>query len=58
MDSLTCNVIYVNRNIGEDRLVRARIDDPASTPAAESVSDSPDHTRQHVQPLLDAFGDG
>lgn len=58
MDRLSCNVIYVNRVVGEDMLLRATPDD--SEPAQDSnPSDwKRDHAKELVQPLLDTFGDG
>lgn len=58
MDKSACHVIYVNRSVGEDRLVRAVPDElpaPSNDLPAESKHDS---VREDVQPLLDAFGDG
>lgn len=51
MDRAACHVIYVNRNVCEEGLVRAIADHGASDWAT-------DEARQIVQPLLKAFGDG
>lgn len=57
MDKSACHVIYVNRNVEQDRLVRA-VPDELPLPSGEIPSDwKHDHVRQDVQPLLDAFGD-
>ena len=59
MDHLSCHVIYVNRMVGEDRLVR-----PAALSADGAVDDAGpgrwerDRIKDLVRPLLDAFGDG
>ncbi|WAO88338.1 Phosphodiesterase [Fusarium falciforme] len=50
MDRAACHVIYVNRNVCEEGLVRAIADHGASDWAT-------DEARQIVQPLLKAFGD-
>ncbi|KAH0494198.1 hypothetical protein TgHK011_000827 [Trichoderma gracile] len=57
MDSLACHVIYVNRSVGEARLLRAVPDDPAALPTGATPDWHRDRVRQLVQPLLDAFGD-
>ncbi|RFU72515.1 high affinity camp phosphodiesterase [Trichoderma arundinaceum] len=57
MDSLACHVIYVNRSVGEARLLRAIPDDPAASPTAAIPDWRRDRVRELVQPLLDAFGD-
>lgn len=49
MDDPACQVIYVNRNVGEERLVRA---DSTNADQANDV------VRSDVKPLLEAFGDG
>lgn len=51
MERAACHVIYVNRNVSEDGLIRNTAGDRASDWAT-------DEARQVVQPLLDAFGDG
>lgn len=51
MDRAACHVIYVNRNVCEEGLVRAIADHRSSDWAT-------DEARQIVQPLLQAFGDG
>jgi hypothetical protein len=58
MDSLACHVIYVNRSVGEARLLRAEPDDPAALPTGATPDWHRDRVRELVQPLLDAFGDG
>jgi hypothetical protein len=58
MDSLACHVIYVNRSVGEARLLRALSDDLAASPTDASPDWQHDRVRDLVQPLLDAFGDG
>ncbi|KAM5351564.1 hypothetical protein ACJ41O_004287 [Fusarium nematophilum] len=50
MDRAACHVIYVNRNVCEEGLIRAIADHSSSDWAT-------DEARQIVQPLLDAFGD-
>jgi hypothetical protein len=51
MDRASCHIIYVNRNVSEDGLIRRA--------SANATSDwATDEARQVVQPLLDAFGDG
>ncbi|RSL87496.1 hypothetical protein CEP52_015502 [Fusarium oligoseptatum] len=50
MDRAACHVIYVNRNVSEEGLVRAIADHRSSDWAT-------DEARQIVQPLLQAFGD-
>lgn len=62
MDRLSCNVIYVNRVVGEERLISAS---PAAAPGGVTESDQRgqsdwklDPAKELVQPLLDAFGDG
>ncbi|KAL7918894.1 hypothetical protein ACQKWADRAFT_216755 [Trichoderma austrokoningii] len=57
MDSLACHVIYVNRSVGEARLLRALSDDLAASPTDASPDWRHDRVRELVQPLLDAFGD-
>lgn len=47
----SCHVIYVNRKASRDRLVRANASGPVS-------DDDDDGTRDEVQALLEAFGDG
>jgi hypothetical protein len=51
MERASCHIIYVNRNVSEDGLIRRTSGDAASDWAT-------DEARQVVQPLLDAFGDG
>ncbi|PHH72854.1 hypothetical protein CDD80_4210 [Ophiocordyceps camponoti-rufipedis] len=48
MDRIPCHVVYVDRAVGEDRLVRSR---------ARDADGKLDRVGQLVQPLLDAFGD-
>lgn len=48
MDSATCNVIYVDRNVLEDRLLG-----PTGTELSESGE-----LRDNLALLLNAFGDG
>ncbi|KAL7944502.1 hypothetical protein V8C42DRAFT_346240 [Trichoderma barbatum] len=57
MDSLACHVIYVNRSVGEARLLRAIPGDPAASPTGATPDWRRDRVRELVQPLLDAFGD-
>ncbi|KAL7798356.1 phosphodiesterase [Trichoderma ceciliae] len=57
MDILACHVIYVNRSVGEARLLRAVPDDPAASPTGAAPDWRRDRVRELVQPLLDAFGD-
>lgn len=58
MDRLACNVIYVNRVVAEDRVLRAASD--ANEPAHENAHSDwkRDDAKELVQPLLDTFGDG
>ncbi|KFA74954.1 hypothetical protein S40288_02222 [Stachybotrys chartarum IBT 40288] len=52
-----CHVIYVNCDVGDDRLVRAL---PRGSPESEHgsmIDDEHDPVRNDIQPLLDAFGD-
>lgn len=58
MDALACHVIYVNRSVGEARLLRALPDDAAASPTPAVPDWRRDRVRELVQPLLDAFGDG
>lgn len=58
MDSLACHVIYVNRSVGEARLLRAIPDDSAASPTGATPDWRRDRVRELVQPLLDTFGDG
>lgn len=51
MERASCHILYVNRNVSEDGLIRRASGDAASDWAT-------DEARQVVQPLLDAFGDG
>jgi hypothetical protein len=51
MESPACNIIYVNRNVGPERLIRAK------TQESSSGDWQADEARTLVQPLLDAFGD-
>lgn len=58
MDSPACHVIYVNRNVGQDRMILA---DPNSLTLSSgdcSTDSLQDGIRNEVQPLLDSFGDG
>lgn len=55
MDRLACHVIYVNREVGEDRLIQAA---PGESSSQFSPDRKHDGLRETVQPLLDAFGDG
>ncbi|KAF4970122.1 hypothetical protein FZEAL_10105 [Fusarium zealandicum] len=50
MDRAACHVIYVNRNVCEEGLIRATADHDSSDWDSNEA-------RQTVQPLLDAFGD-
>ncbi|CAF3465629.1 unnamed protein product [Fusarium graminearum] len=50
MERASCHILYVNRNVSEDGLIRRASGDAASDWAT-------DEARQVVQPLLDAFGD-
>jgi hypothetical protein len=52
MDKPACHIVYVNRDAGEDRHVRA-----SSTESSSSTYWQNDRIRDDVQPLLDAFGD-
>lgn len=59
MDRVACHVIYVNRKVREERVIRANRDDVTK----ESLASIPplwetDHIQDDIQPLLDAFGDG
>ncbi|KAK2595761.1 3',5'-cyclic-nucleotide phosphodiesterase [Conoideocrella luteorostrata] len=57
MDRLSCDVIYVNRLVDEDRLIRAT-PNASDAPLDSNQSDwKRDHTEELLQPLLDAFGD-
>ena len=57
MDSPACHVIYVNRNVGQDRMIPA--DPNVFSSSGHSSTGSPqDGIRKEVQPLLDSFGDG
>lgn len=58
MDRLSCNVIYVNRVIDEDRLLRAAPDTNQVVDDTVHSEWKRDHVRELVQPLLDTFGDG
>ncbi|OAA43131.1 3'5'-cyclic nucleotide phosphodiesterase, catalytic domain protein [Metarhizium rileyi] len=53
MDRLLCNVIYVNRTAGEDRLLRAA---PDANQIAHESEWKRDQAKELVQPLLDTFG--
>ncbi|KAG6300483.1 hypothetical protein E4U09_006845 [Claviceps aff. purpurea] len=56
MDSLSCNVIYVNRLVEKDALIRA-VPDSADVVHESSQSGwKHEHDRNLVKPLLDAFG--
>lgn len=58
MDRLSCNVIYVNRLVDEDTLIRAV---PESSGVIHEFGQSErkrEHDRNLVKPLLDTFGDG
>ncbi|KAG5944903.1 hypothetical protein E4U60_005618 [Claviceps pazoutovae] len=56
MDSLSCNVIYVNRLVEKDALIRA-VPDSADVVHESSQSGwKHEHDRNMVKPLLDAFG--
>jgi hypothetical protein len=55
MDSPACHVIYVNRSVGQERLVQAK---PDGTIASGTLDSEQDVVRQEIQPLLEAFGDG
>lgn len=58
MDSLSCNVIYVNRLVEKDALIRA-VPDSADVVHESSQSGwKHEHDRNLVKPLLDAFGAG
>lgn len=52
MDSPACHVIYVNRNVDQERLVRVS----SWEESADGWQDS--GTRKELQPLLEAFGEG
>ncbi|TWU76781.1 3',5'-cyclic-nucleotide phosphodiesterase [Metarhizium rileyi] len=53
MDRLLCNVIYVNRTAGEDRLLSAA---PDANQIAHESEWKRDQAKELVQPLLDTFG--
>ena len=53
MDKPACHIVYVNRDAGEDRHVRA-----SSAESLDPAYWQNDRIRDDVQPLLDAFGDG
>ncbi|KHN95133.1 3'5'-cyclic nucleotide phosphodiesterase, catalytic domain protein [Metarhizium album ARSEF 1941] len=57
MDRLSCNVIYVNRLVGEDRLLGAAPDTNNAANENAQLGWNRDHARELVQPLLDTFGD-
>ncbi|CAM1505625.1 Fc.00g112620.m01.CDS01 [Cosmosporella sp. VM-42] len=55
MDRAACHVLYVNRNVGQERLIQASRDD---TPTEIGSLDwEGDNVRATIQPLLDTFGD-
>lgn len=58
MDRLSCNVIYVNRVVGEDRLLRAAPDTNSVANEDAQPEWNCDDAKELVQPLLDTFGDG
>lgn len=58
MDYAACHVIYVNRSIREERLVRAQRDESGMLPDDSPSIWETDRIRNDIQPLLDAFGDG
>lgn len=51
MDNPACHVIYVNHNVGHDRLVHSSEDSSLDNFDDERV-------RDELLPLLEAFGDG
>ncbi|KAK8930470.1 hypothetical protein H634G_07415 [Metarhizium anisopliae BRIP 53293] len=57
MDRLSCNVIYVNRVVGEDRLLRAAPDTNSVANEDAQPEWNCDDAKELVQPLLDTFGD-
>lgn len=57
MERSACHVIYVNRNVAQDRLVSVvGVDGPL--PKDSTPEWTLDQARQDIQPVLDAFGDG
>lgn len=58
MDHPACHVVYVNRSVGEECLVRARPDHTSELGDSASLTSKDNRVRDQVQPLLDAFGDG
>ncbi|KAG6004889.1 hypothetical protein E4U21_000665 [Claviceps maximensis] len=56
MDRLSCNVIYVNRLVQEDTLIRAVPDSTDGVYESGPSERDGEHDRNLVKPLLDAFG--
>ncbi|KAH8175886.1 3'5'-cyclic nucleotide phosphodiesterase domain-containing protein [Sarocladium implicatum] len=57
METPPCHVVYVNRKVGQDRLIAAAPLQDAPVDDNSAVDWSYDQTREAVQPLLNAFGD-
>ncbi|QPH02037.1 hypothetical protein C2857_006242 [Epichloe festucae Fl1] len=57
MDRLSCNVIYVNRLVDEDTLIRAVPDSSGVIHEFGQSERKREHDRNLVKPLLDTFGD-
>lgn len=56
MDRAACHVIYINRNVCEERSIKNDGSSDVKIDTHDVVVS--ERIRQIVQPLLDAFGDG
>ncbi|KAH7329232.1 hypothetical protein B0I35DRAFT_39696 [Stachybotrys elegans] len=57
MERHACHVIYVNRDVGEDRVVRSVLSAALGSSDQGLNGHAHDALREDIQPLLDAFGD-
>jgi hypothetical protein len=58
MDNATCHVIYVNRTIREDRLVRVPIEGTTEDGIGVAPDWESEDVQKEVQVLTKTFGDG
>lgn len=58
MDNATCHVVYVNRQVRQDRLIRPNTQNDQPLDATDSVVREDDDIQKDADLLLDTFGEG
>ncbi|KXH31010.1 3'5'-cyclic nucleotide phosphodiesterase [Colletotrichum simmondsii] len=57
MDNATCHVVYVNRQVRQDRLIRPNTQNDQPLDVADSVVQEDDDIQKDAELLLDTFGE-